>query len=74
MLQCNTSSIYWWYQPLDRKNDRPLMSRQLSISSLFSVLALVMLALFARAGTYADMQVGQGEVLVQVQDVVTTGR
>ena len=52
----------------------PLMSRQLSISSLFSVLALVMLALFARAGTYADTQVGQGEVLVQVQDVVTTGR
>ena len=42
------------------------MSRQLTISSLFSAFALVTLALFARAGTYADMQAGQSDLVVQI--------
>jgi hypothetical protein len=39
------------------------MSRQLTISSLFSALALVTLALFARAG---DMHAHQSDLVVQV--------
>lgn len=42
------------------------MSRQLTISSLFSAFALVTLALFARAGTFADIHAGQGELIVQI--------
>ena len=47
----------------------PLMSRQLTISSLFSAFALVTLALFARAGSYGDVHAGQGDLVVQVHAV-----
>lgn len=50
------------------------MSRQLTISSLFSAFALVTLALFARTGVHADMPVGQGDLIVQVHDVSDLGR
>lgn len=53
---------------------RPLMSRQLTISSLFSAFALVTLALFARAGVHADMPVVQGDLIVQVHDVSDLSR
>ena len=42
------------------------MSRQLTISSLVSAFALVTLALFARAGTHAEMHSPHGELVVQV--------
>ncbi len=42
------------------------MSRQLTISSLFSAFALVTLALLARAGAYADVHAGQSDLVVQV--------
>ncbi|MHA7819893.1 MAG: hypothetical protein ACX930_09635 [Erythrobacter sp.] len=54
------------------------MSRQLTISSLSSALALVALALIARAGAYtdihADMQAGRSDMIVQVQDVSALSR
>ena len=50
------------------------MSRPLTISSLFSAFALVTLALFARAGVHGEVQLGQGDMLVQVQDVSEIAR
>ena len=50
------------------------MSRQLTISSLFSAFALVTLALFARAGAHADMHAGQNDLVVSVQDVSAISR
>lgn len=54
------------------------MSRQLTISSLFSAFALVSLALFARAGVESDMLAGAnglgGDMIVQVQDVSVVSR
>ena len=43
------------------------MSQQLTISSLFSALALVMLALFARAGDLGEMQQNNPAALVQAE-------
>ena len=42
------------------------MSRQLTLSSLFSAFALVTLALFARAGSHADGHAAQGDLVVQI--------
>ena len=42
------------------------MSQQLTLSSLFSALALVLLALFARAGDVAETPASE-PVLVQVE-------
>ncbi len=43
------------------------MSRQLTISSLFSAFALTALALFARAGDLAEQRVSEPSVLVHAQ-------
>jgi hypothetical protein len=43
------------------------MSRQLKISSLFSAFALVCLCLFARAGTYAELPLGDQQRVVYAQ-------
>ncbi|BDW83507.1 hypothetical protein MACH24_29450 [Erythrobacter sp. Dej080120_24] len=45
---------------------RTVMSQQLTISSLFSAFALVMLVLFARAGEMVDAR-GADASLVQVE-------
>ena len=44
------------------------MSRQLTISSLTSAFALVCLCLFARAGSYGEVQLADTGPLVVVQD------
>lgn len=46
------------------------MSQQLTISSLFSAFALVMLVLFARAGDMVDAR-GADASLVQVETAIT---
>lgn len=50
------------------------MSRQLNISSLFSALALVSLALFARAGAYGEMQGAPDAFVVQVHSPADLAR
>lgn len=75
MLHCSTpypvrTLLHQKHVPFRQKEIA--MSRQLTISSLFSALALVTLALFARAGDHApgglEAQAPQPAALVQTMD------
>lgn len=74
--KCCNATVHSYIGPsslLERPLPKP-MSRQLTISSLSSAFALVTLALFARAGGPVDMHLGQGDLVVQIQDVSDLAR